>query len=998
MVDFSARLRRDGVRSLLAVALASVSSFALSAPAQAQAPDAAAPMAQAEREYNIPAQPLSTALLRFAEQSDLQILFGQQELEGFASAPVVGRFTPAQALSVLMSRSDLEARITPAGAVAIEAAARPQTGGGRDDGGYGISDEASRSDELVVTGTRIRGAAPAGANVITLDRTAIDQSGRSTLADVLQTLPQNFSGSQGEGTQTNTTVAGRNIAFASSVDLRGLGADATLTLVNGRRLAPAGFGNFVDISSIPLAAVERVEILADGASATYGSDAVGGVVNIILRSDFDGAELTARYGDTWSGDAAEYGGAFVAGRSWRTGHLLAGVEVREREALAARARDYAADSDLRPFGGSNFSTNQGNPGTITRIGATAVTYAIPTGQNGETLSEADLLPGVVNYRNAQADDDLLPEQESTSLFVTFEQELSPSVSFYAEAIATEREALLRDTQLGTTLVVPESNYYRQLNGLFLGQGNLTIAYSMAQDLGPTITETNTSALSGVTGLRWDIADWLVDASAALGVHNDQQVFRNVYDSTGMNAALASGDAATAFNPFSDGSNTPASVLQALRLSQVTENDSDLVTYNLRADGPLWRLPAGDVRAALGAERRWESFSIERVNIYGSGASAISPTFRTGDRTVDALYAEVLIPLASPDFGVPLIYEASLSLSVRNETSDSFEATTPKIGLTWAFSPDLALRASWGQSFKAPQFNQTLGDITATYASAPPFIDPFADDGSTGVLFLGGANPDLAPEEADSWTAGLHFTPRANPGFRLSATYFDIDFANRISTPTDIITAILNPGAFSQYLIRDPSPEQIAYYQSLPVSIVGSLPPEGVELIFDARLTNLAALRVRGVDLDVRQSFDLLGGEASLFLTASGLLQYERRANPLAPPVDALNTLYNPVDWHGRFGLSWSDGAWSGSGVVNYTNSYRNTLTSPAADVDAWTTVDLRLSRVWGDQDAPFEMALSVRNALDQDPPFANTPIGIGFDAANASPIGRFVSLQLRRRW
>ncbi|MDZ4690965.1 hypothetical protein [Terricaulis sp.] len=123
MMDFSARLRRDGVRSLLAVALASVSSFALSAPAQAQAPDAAAPTAQAERDYNIPAQPLSTALLRFAEQSDLQILFGQQELEGFVSAPVVGRFTSAQALSVLMSRSDLEARITPAGAVAIEAAA-----------------------------------------------------------------------------------------------------------------------------------------------------------------------------------------------------------------------------------------------------------------------------------------------------------------------------------------------------------------------------------------------------------------------------------------------------------------------------------------------------------------------------------------------------------------------------------------------------------------------------------------------------------------------------------------------------------------------------------------------------------------------------------------------------------------------------------------------------------------------------------------------------------
>ncbi len=986
MVDVLARARRDGLRSALALALTTVSGFALTAPAAAQPLSARTNAALVD--YDIPAQPLASALLAFADQSGLQILYSHEDVEGFVSRPLHGRFSPDAALVLMLPPGAPRIEIDGGQIIMSDSSRPPPPGAGA----------ASAGDELVVTGTRIRGAAPAGANVIVINRNAIDQTGRSTLADVMQTLPQNFSGSQGEGTQTNTTVAGRNIAFASTVDLRGLGADATLTLVNGRRLAPAGFGNFVDISAIPLAAVERIEILADGASATYGSDAVGGVVNIILRRDFDGGELSARYGDTWSNDAAEYGSAFVGGRSWRTGHLLAGLEVRERAALAARDRAYAANSDLRPFGGSNFSTNQGNPGTITRIGATAVTYAIPTGQNGETLTEADLLAGVINYRNAQADDDLLPRQESASLFASFEQQLGASVTFYAEALASERDGFLRDTQLGTTLIVPESNYYRQLNGLFLGQGNLSIAYSMAQDLGPTFTDTNSRSLSAVAGVRSDFGSWRLDASAALGAHNDRQAFRNVFDSTGINAALASGDIATAFNPFSDGSNTPASVLRTLRLSQITENDSDIVAYNLRADGPVLRLPAGEVRAALGAERRWEAFSIERVNIYGSGATAISPTFRPGERTIDAIYAEVRIPLASAEFGLPLVHDVALSLSVRNETADTFDATTPKIGLTWAFSPDLALRASWGQSFKAPQFNQTLGDITATYASAPPFIDPFADDGSTGVLFLGGANPDLAPEEADSWTAGLHFTPRAFAGFSLSATYFDIDFTNRISFPTDIITAILNPGAFAQYLIRDPTPEQIAYYQSLPVSIVGSLPPEGVELIFDARLTNLAALRVRGVDLDVRQSFELFGGEASLFLTASGLLQYERQANTLAPPVEALNTLYNPIDWQGRLGFSWRDENWSASGVINYTNGYRNTLTSPATDIDPWTTLDLRLTRTFGERDAPFEIGLNVRNAFDEDPPFANTPIGIGFDAANASPIGRFVSLQLRKRW
>ncbi|MBL8544312.1 MAG: TonB-dependent receptor [Hyphomonadaceae bacterium] len=951
--------------------------------------------AETLRDYDIEAQPLASALNAYAQQSGVQVLFAYEPLHALTAPSVIGRFSRNEALDRLLAGSGYNATTRNDGVIQLE----------RDDGPQRLRDErqdaaeaAENEQEVIVTGTRIRGAAPAGANTLTLNRSAIEQSGRTTLAEVLQTLPQNFSGSQNEATQNNTTVAGRNIAFASTVDLRGLGADATLTLVNGRRLAPAGFGNFVDISSIPLAAVERVEILADGASATYGSDAVGGVVNVILRNNFDGAEASVRYGDTSSSDSAEYGASFVAGRDWSSGHLLAGIEHRAREALAASARAYAANSDLRPFGGSNFSTNQGNPGTITRIGATAVTYAIPTGQNGLSLTQADLLPGVVNYRNAQADDDLLPQQQSNSLFLAFEQALTPSVSLYAEALATRREASLRDTQLGTTLIVPESNYYRQLNGLFLGQGNLSVAYSMAQDLGPSITETDTRAISAIAGLKWDIGAWRIDASAALGAHNDEQTYRNVFDPTGINAALASGDPATAFNPFSDGSNTPASVLQQLRLSQITENDSDLVAYGLRGDGPLFSLPAGAVRLAIGLERRAESFSIVRVNHYGSGASAISPTFRAGERSIDAAYAELFIPVTAPELAIPFAYAVDLSLSARSEGSDSFEATTPKIGLTWALSPDLALRASWGRSFKAPQFNQTLGDISATYASAPPFIDPYADDGSTGVLFLGGSNPDLAPEEAETWTAGFQLTPRARPRLRLSATYFDIDFANRISSPTDILTAIRNPGAFADYLIRDPSPEQIAYYSALPVSIVGSVPPEGVELIFDARLTNLASLRVRGVDIEAAQGFDLFGGEASLFLNASGLLQYERRANALAAPVDALNTLYNPVDWHGRVGLAWRNDQWSLSSIVNYTNAYRNTQTNPVAEIDAWTTLDLRLARTWGDQAAPFETALAIRNALDADPPFANTPIGIGFDAANASPIGRFVSLQVRKRW
>lgn len=435
MVEFSARVRRDGVRSLLAVALASVSSFALSGPAHAQSADAAARTARAEREYDIPAQPLSSALVRFAEQSNLQVLFSEEAVSGLTSRALSGRMTPEAAL----------AQILPPGAPRIEiigdrivlaGPARPQY----------ADDESALDEEIIVTGTRIRGAVPAGSNLFTLDRESIEETGRSTVADVVSTLPQNFPGSQGEATQLGASDSRRNVSFGSTVDLRGLGSDATLTLVNGRRLAPAGFGNFVDVSAIPVSAVERVEILADGASATYGADAVAGVVNIILRDDFEGAETALRYGGATQGGPEDIGVSQLLGASWRGGSIMAGYEYRHRSDLLAADRWFTSDSDLRPLGGTNFSGTSANPGNITRIGATNVVLAIPEGQDGTSLSQAELLVGVRNFQNSTEGQSLLPDQESHSVFAAARQELG-ALTLSAELLASERTAFAYSRQL-----------------------------------------------------------------------------------------------------------------------------------------------------------------------------------------------------------------------------------------------------------------------------------------------------------------------------------------------------------------------------------------------------------------------------------------------------------------------------------------------------------------------------------------------------------------------
>lgn len=986
MTNSSARSRRDGVRSALMLALATVSSFALNAPAWAQS--APAPADAAEVDYDIPAQPLSSALLRFAEQSGLQVLFAQNDVEGLSSRPLRGRFTPEAALAQLL----------PSGAPRIEIAgdqivrvgpARPQYAG----------NESAGEEEIVVTGTRIRGAAPAGSNVFTMDRADIEESGRSTVADVVSTLSQNFPGSQGEATQLGASDSRRNVSFGSTVDLRGLGADATLTLVNGRRLAPAGFGNFVDVSAIPVSAVQRVEILADGASATYGADAVAGVVNIILRDDFEGAETAVRYGGATEGGPEDIGFSQLLGASWRGGSIMAGYEYRQRSDLLASERWFTSDSDLRPYGGTNFSGTSSNPGNITRIGATNVVLAIPEGQDGTSLSQADLLVGVRNFQNSTEGQSLLPDQESHSFFAAAHQELG-ALTLSAEVLASERTAFAYSRQLNANLTVPQTNYYRQLNNLFPGQGNLIIAYNLDADLGPTWYDTQAQALNVVLGAEYELPSaWMIEANIGYARHADDSTQGNIYDSGTLNTALASSNIATAFNPFADGSNSAPGVLNGLTYESLNGSRTDITTIAVKADGPLWRLWGGALRAAVGVEQRRETFEYYSRQRRPGGVTSTAP-FLPGDRTTDAVFGELFAPIIGPENEVPLVRDLTLSLSLRHEAPSDFDATTvPKIGVHWGVWDEFALRATWGESFKAPQFQQMLGSSVGSLSTASATQDPFATNGSTGVLLLGGSNRFLEPEHATTWTAGFDYHPSWFAGFELSATYFDIDFVDRIGNAGSVLAAFANPTGFEGVFIRNPTADQIATYLGYATQVVGTMPADGIEVIWDGRLVNLATQRTRGIDFNAAYEHDTAFGELRWFASASLLLQHERRATATAAPLDLLDTIFNPVDLRGRAGVSWSMEGWSALAAVNYVDDYRDNISTPNREINEWITWDARLAHTWRDDGEPgLQIALNVQNLFDEDPPFANNPIGYAFDSQNASGVGRFVSIELRRTW
>lgn len=975
----SAAKRRDGVRSALALALASVSTLAMCGPASAQTVTAAT---TTQHDYDIPAQPLSSALVEFARQANLQVLFDRARMSGLVSQPLHGRLTADAALAQLLPNDAPAIRISDDRLVLVDSA-RPQD---------------INTEEVVVTGSRIRGAAPAGANVITLNRHDIDATGRSSVQDVIQTLPQNFAGSQTETTQEGTRNALSNVSFASTANLRGLGADATLALVNGRRLAPVGSGNFVDISGIPLSAVSRVEVLADGASAVYGSDAVGGVVNIILNQDFTGAESTVRYGGATEGGAEEIGFSQLTGFHWNGGQLTAGYEYRRRGEVEVSDRDATRTADLRDRGGSDFRLIYNNPGNITKIGAAAANLAIPTGQDGTSLSEADLIPGAV-FGELNAANWLLPRQTTNAVFLSGHQDFTEHLQLYTDVLASDRSAYSEHENSLVDLHIPETNAYRALNNLFPGQGTLTIEYDLTDDLGPEITNADATSFSGVTGIAYSFDnDWRVDANIAYARSNERVTLRNLFDSSNT-APFANGDLATAFNPFADGSNTDPAVLRSLTLYQQEHSTGITTAYDLKADGPLFDLPGGPLRAALGAEQRHEAFRINRLEISAEGVADLDRQ-TPGAHVVDAYFAELNAPLIGPDNSVPFARSLTLSLSARHEDASDYGAsTTPKFGFRWELTEGFALRGSWGKSFKGPTFEQLLSGITTSLVRIPGSLDPHATGPTEGIAVVLGSNPNLKPERAETWTAGFDFQPTWLAGFRASATYFDIAFTDRVGLPNNNVIAILaNPTGFESIAFRNPSAALVSSYLALG-RVSGSLPPSDVEVLLDLRNRNLSNQRVRGVDLSSEYTFVTAIGDIDLSAAASILLQHESTVSTGAAPIDELDTIGGPLSLRTRLGAAWHAGPWSIGANLNFAGSYTDNISSPHRRIKSGDTVDARFAYTLGDAEiGGSDISLNVQNLFDRDPPFANNPTGYAYDPANASALGRVVAIELRHHW
>lgn len=882
-------------------------------------------------EFHVPGGDLKEALAAYVRQAGVQLLYREDDVRGLTTAGVRGRLSVEEALSRILVGTSLKVQRESSGAIAIgrlapvrkgdDTASAPrkfestgmrlaQADTVRAQGSTNATPASSSAgaeqispkstvvlDEVLVTGTHIRGTENLTVPLIVMDREFINSTGLTTTVQLIESLPQNFA-------LVNQSVTGGGLSGnsystvqGSTINLRGVGEGTTLTLINGRRV-PLGYdGSAVNIAALPMSAIERVEVVTDGASALYGSDAVGGVVNFVLRKDFDGAETRVRSGVADAVDELRASQTF--GYGWNSGNIVLSGEYYQRDMLLGTDRDFGI-------------------GPNTTVGS------------------------------------LLPQEKNFAATLFGRQNITDNLELFVEALYTNR-----DSENRASHATPATN-----RSNFIDNTQLSATAGLALDFG---------------------SDWRAELSGGYGKDDVETDFLD----------------------------PPATLSHSGSIPVLFE----LTGAELKADGPLFDLPGGAVRLAVGAQWRDESQLSRNVFRNSAGVTTTNVSFER-DRQVNSLYTEAAVPLVGPDNARTGLQRLELSLAARyDDYSDFGSSTDPRVGIAWKPTQGLTLRGSWGTSYLAPK----LRDFDVAFNSATAVNDfPGAD--FMHVLVVNGKAPDtLGPQESENFTIGLDWAPEFLPGARFSINYYDIEYSNRVDSIGTVTPAaiIANPSAYEGVTIFDPTEAQVLEY--IAYGTAGGRPflalnanftpnanfqPGDVEFIYDGRRQNIGAVRTSGFDVSASYDFDAFGGRLHLALDGARIDELTKQITDTSTPISMLDTFFNPTHWRLRAHVGFRSGGWSANAFVHHRNSYTDNRFTPFVGIDDYTTADISAGYTFGNASGALSnatIAFGAINVLDQDPPPMRVRpttgvYDLGFDPANATALGRLLTLDLTKRW
>jgi iron complex outermembrane recepter protein len=853
--------------------------------------------------------------------------------------------------------------------------------------------------EIVITGSRVRGAEPVGSSVITVGRDDITAAGQVSIDRIIKDIPQNFDLGVSENSRGQSGGAG-NIVYGNTVNLRGIGPYATLVLIDGHRAG--NNSRSTDPSVLPTLGVERIEVVADGASAIYGSDAIAGVVNVIPRRKLDGAEVFGRTGfaDSGSFNESVYGAAF--GKVWSSGQIMLAYEHADRDNLSGDDRNFFT-SNQTSFGGRDYRVTRCNPGTL-RIGTT--TYAIPAG--GLTTANAgSLVAGSSNRCDELTGQDLFPKQKYDTFSSTYTQEFNDWLTVFADGFYSNRQFYRRSAFASATLTVPQTNAWFVRPPGFTGT-SYQVDYSFINDLTPNDSYGVARNWQLTPGLRFSLPHgWQIEALFGYGKTHDNSSSNFGTDNAALNAALASSDPATAFDPYGQGRTSAAVRTRIANQIFFAPTNTQFKGYELRVNGALFTLPGGDLSLAAGFERQ----DIDVALGSARGAPTTALVFRHFDRQVNSGYAEFLLPIVGAGNARSGIQRLTLDAAVRyDDYSDVGDTTNAKFGASWKPVETLTLRGSYGTSFRAPLISQIYGNSNNLFAQS--YQNPAGGAPLPGIAYSG-ANPDLGPEEATTWSAGLDWEPLAD--LRLGLTYFNVHYKSQIETYLSNLAILARESDFTGtgIILRGTAArDRVLQLLSQGITLAAGSFPGGsannVTLFVDGRNQNLGVSDTRGFDFN--SSYVLRTADAGTFtfnLSGSYLTHYKVAITDNAVLVDRLNTIFNPLQLKWRTGVTWNRGALQASAVISRVNGYQNNAVTPFERVGHYMPVDLALA--WNLDSLgstallkDLQLGVEARNVFDENPPYVNIAPSVngsgGYDASAGNPIGRLFAISLRKKW
>ncbi len=882
-------------------------------------------------------------------------------------------------------------------------------------------------ETVVVTGTLIRGAAPIGSQVLSISADKAVETGATSTDQLLSSLPQ--IGNFFNGVPISTATTG-NAAQVNRPNLRGLqtgfsSGATTLILMDGHRLTDAGSTQAaVDPDVIPAAAIARVEVMPDGGSATYGTDAVGGVINFITKRTFDGVRVNGRAG--FANNYQTYDASIIAGTDWSTGGVYVSLSHTEHSPLFNRDRNYMRRLDYSTTPPVPTGTACELPNDVvsaTTVSFVPVPHLVTTTTNyGMTSHSAFGSAGTLNrcdlfhdYATAQ------PSERRDSIFLGASQDFGDAISFDLRGFFTRRATVSDDGPFtGQIQVSPSNPYYIAPASGISPAATQTVNFSFGPALGYhssvsrmylqewNITPTATVRL----GDNWFGKDWELDLLGNFGA-SDTTYHNAGLDSTKLTPLGTGTTPATALDVWNIAN--PANQAVLANLTSVpyygifNEGRHSLVNFRSTVQGTVVSLPGGDVKVAFGGEYIRNQFRQKVIN--GTTVSAaLARAFSIYKREVWSAFGEVDVPVIGEANALPMVQELSLVVQARYDSySDFGETVNPKFGLTYKPVDWVKFRANWGKSFNAPTPVDELASTNSTLLIFPfglfqPPSPPFTADppgAGQSTVILQGAHAGLKPQTGQTWSVGVDLSPSFVPGLQLGVGYWDIFFKGLLGKP-DVLNTLNLFTLFPTAVTLHPSAAQItALVSNAPggtttaASYISN--PSTVYELIDFSMQNLGNQRRNGLDFSASYAQEVSFGSIDASIAGSQVLTDRQSVSPTAPYVDAI--LFNS----GTFVLSTSVGAnignlraqliWNHSGGYNVqrTTQLPQDAVSDFNVVNAFFKYDMK-GNDWATRDLSF--TLNINNLFDKDPPIFKSSGGNGY--TNGFTFGRMFIIGVQK--